>query len=45
MLEIFHNQEFSDPARKIVPENLLTDQDDGKAGRGKRAPEAAPASI
>jgi hypothetical protein len=45
MLEIFHNQEFSDPARKIVPENLLTDQDDGKAGRGRGRPEAAPASI
>jgi hypothetical protein len=38
MLERFHNQEFSDTARKKVPENLLTDQDDGKAAGGKRAP-------
>jgi hypothetical protein len=43
MLEMFHNQEFSDPARKKVPENPLADQHDAEAGEKRRA-EAARAA-
>jgi hypothetical protein len=38
MLEMFHNQEFSDPARKKVPENPLADQHDVEAARAARPP-------
>jgi hypothetical protein len=44
MLEMFHNQEFSDPARKKVPENPLADQHDAEAGGKADAPRLARAT-